>query len=245
MEDKKLREDVEAMVMSIFSEKEEADMRKKTEEALQQSARTIEDLTTALEDRNAEVEELKSTVSEGESNIEDLNTQLEAAKEEIKTSNDKLTETETALEEIKKDRLTDVRLSELEEARVAHSDEKSRAGQAAKIREMSDEGFQSYKEELVSIREAVISEIEANAPEANTEEEVKPTSEEETPAEEETASDEETSEEETTDEEETLPANIDPAQAVSAALNLDIFPSEGMVAKYKELGQAMANSFKK
>ncbi len=53
---------------------------------------------------------------------------------------------------------------------------------------------------------------------------------------------EETASEETTEgEEEGTPlANIDPSQAISAAWNLDVKPSEELSAKYKALGKALA-----
>jgi hypothetical protein len=55
MDEMKLKKDIEAHVAAIFSEKEEAEMRKQTEQALQKAATTIEDLTNALEERNAEL----------------------------------------------------------------------------------------------------------------------------------------------------------------------------------------------
>ena len=67
---------------------------------------------------------------------------------------------------MKKDRAAEVRMADLEDAGVARSD---RDSQVTKVREMTDEDFASYKDELVSIREAVVAELEKarNEAEAN------------------------------------------------------------------------------
>ena len=43
----------------------------------------------------------------------------------------------------------------------------------------------------------------------------------------------------------TPPANIDPGNAIAAALNMEFAPSADMVDKYAKLGKAMAESMKK
>jgi predicted transcriptional regulator len=77
--DEKLTQEIKAMVDSFFSEKEEAEVRRKTEEALQKSADTISELTAALEDKSSESEELAAKVAELETQIAELQTGLEAA----------------------------------------------------------------------------------------------------------------------------------------------------------------------
>jgi len=252
--DEKLRKDIEACVAAIFSEKEESDMRKKTEEALQKAASTIEDLTNALEERNGEMEDLEVKISESDNKITDLETELEAAREEVNTAKEKLAESENTLEEIKKDRAADVRMSELEEAGVAHSNEEAKANQIAKVREMSDEDYAAYKNELISIRQAVLDELAAAA-ETKSEEkeetsEEKEETEEKKEAEEKAEEKEETEEKEEAEEEieekdeETTLANIDPDKTALAALNLDVRPSAGMLEKYAEFGKALAEAMK-
>jgi hypothetical protein len=240
-----LKKDIEAIAADIFSEKEEAEMRKKTEEALQNSANVIEDLTNTLEERNGEVEVLEAKVTEKEEWAVSLEAELEAAKQEVESLNQKVSEVENEMNEMKKDKAADIRMAELEEAGVVSS---NREVQVAKIREMSDEEFASYKEELVSVRTAVLKEIEAaKAKNEETTEEASETEE----AEEEEASTSEETEEETEEteedyetEEEIAPAQIDPSKAVQAAMNMDVFVTNDMAKKYSELGQAMAESFK-
>lgn len=235
--DDKLKKDVEVLVAEIFSQKEEAKQRERTEDALQKSAEAIADLTTALEERNADAEKANSKIDDQESTIEDLNSELEAAKKEITKSTDKLAETEKTIEEMKKDKAAELRMSELTEAGVALSDKEA---QAAKIREMDDESFTSYKEELVSLRKAVEAELaKAGEESASEEEETTPEEEAEEAAEE---NDEEVPAEEEAEEaaEETPPANVDPDTAIAGALNLEVMPSDDILAKYNEMGKAMA-----
>ena len=223
--DEKLKKDVEAVVAAIFSEQEEAEIRKQTEEALNKSANTIEELTTALEAKNSEFEELEAKLSESEDKAKNLKIELEAAQEKIEQANKKLEDSEGELDKIKKDRATEIRMKELEEAGVASDKE----AQSTKVREMSDEDFASYKVELVSVREAVIAELSKFAAKDRKEQE-----DAEKAAAEAAAAEGKI---------QTPPANIDPGTAIAAALNLEIFPPKDMVAKYSEMGKAMAKLF--
>jgi DNA repair exonuclease SbcCD ATPase subunit len=231
--EKNLEQEIKEVVTSIFSEKEEADSRRLTEEALNASANTIEELTTTLEGKNSELADLDAKHTDAEERITDLETQLEAAKTEVQTSNEELTETKKQIEDMVKDKAADGRIKDLEEAGVARTD---RDGQRSKVREMDDEEFAAYKDELVSIRASIMAELKEAAEEVK--EEVATEEEEETAEEEEK---EEASEEE---EVETPPANVDPNEAMVAALNLDVFPADEMIKKYGDLGKAMAAAFK-
>ena len=271
--DEVLKKQVAELVDSLFNEKEEAEIRKNTEHELEKAASTISDLTSALEEKNTEVAEIEEKLTAGEARVKELETELEAAKKELETANEKLGESEQALEDIKKDRAAEVRMAELEDAGVARSDKDN---QMAKVREMSDEDFASYKDELVSIREAVVAELEKAKAEADAKAEAeaaeeakkmkeKPMDEEDEdmkkkekmkkgkmkekcsddPASEES---EEASEEEIASEEEdetTTPAQITPGQAAMASLNMEYVPSEDLMARYANLGKAMADKFKK
>jgi len=240
MIDDKVKKEIEAVVASIFSEKEEENARQRTEDALSTSASTIEELTNTLESKNAEVSDLETKVSESEEKISDLESQLEAAKTETASATEQLTEATQKIEDMAKDKAADDRMKTLEEAGVARKD---RDGQRTKVREMSEEDFVSYKDELESIREAVIAELKATSEEAKEEvkEEVKEEAEEE-------ESEEETDEEEASEEDEevaTPPANIDPGKAIASALNFEVYPSDDLKKKYGALGEAMAAAFKK
>jgi len=248
--DEKLKKDIEAHVATIFSEKEEADMRKKTEEALQKAAATIEDLTNSLDEKNAEFEELESKLSESDTKASTLESELEAARKELDAMKTQLAEKEAALETIKKDRATDIRISELVKACIVHNNEEAKAKQFAKIREMSDEDFVAYRDELVSIRQAVLDELAAAA--SVEEEEVVEPKKEEVVVEPEVKVDEAASveeevkkEEEVKEEPTTPPVNIDPGKAILAALNMDYKPTGDVMERYARLGKAMAEEIVK
>jgi len=248
-----LKKSVEAAVAEIFSQKEEAEQRAETEKALQKSADKITQLTEALEGKNADSEEVANQVTELEAKIEELTSELEAAKTEAEESATKLAESENVIEEMKKDKAAELRMAELAEAGVALSDKDA---QTAKVREMEDEEFGSYKEELVSLRSAVKAEL-AKAEETEEETASEEETQEEEVAEEETAeaeeeeevaneeeSEEASEEEEEVAEEETPPANVDPDTAVAAAMNMEVTPSDDVLAKYAKLGNAMADRMK-
>jgi chromosome segregation ATPase len=219
-----LKKDIEAVVAEIFSQKEEADRKIRTEEALQKAAQTIDELTTTLESRNAQDEETAAKIAGFESKVKDLETQLEAAKKEIETSNTKLAESEKVVEEMKKDRAAEIRMADLASVGVALSD---KSAQTVKVREMTDEVFASYKEELVSLRKSVEAELAKNA-EAEEKEEVVEDKEVSTIT------------EEKKEDEVTPPPQIDPKKAASAALNLEVKNTDDILSKYAELGAALA-----
>lgn len=245
-----LKTQVQLMVAEIFSAKEEEAIRKSTEEALQESATTIADLTSSLETKTDEVASLEEKLSESESAKKELEEQLEAANEELTKKGEELASITQEIEDMKKDRAAENRMAELEDAGVANTD---REAQTAKVREMTDEDFASYKDELVSIRESVIAELDRAKAEADAkaEEEAKKAEEEAAQAEEtdegEKAAAEEgeesASEEET--EEKPAPAEIAPGLAAQAALNLETVPSADVKSKYEDLGRAMASAWTK
>jgi len=245
-----LKKDVVVMVAEIFSQKEEAEQRAETEKALQRSADTITELTDALEGKNASDEEVATQINDLETKVTELTSGLEAAQNEVEESASKLAESESKIEEMRKDKAAELRMDELVKAGVALSDKDA---QTAKIREMEDEEFGSYKEELVSLRSAVEAELAKPASEEEASEEE--TQEEETAEEnneevnEEEATEEETNEEASEEneeeaEEETPPVNVDPDMAVAAAMNMEVMPSDNVIAKYAKLGAAMAERMK-
>ena len=153
---------------------------------------------------------------------------------------------------MRKDKAAELRMAELVKAGVALSDKDA---QTTKVRDMEDEEFGSYKEELVSLRSAVEAELAKVAPEETASEEE--TQEEEVATEETTeeeneeqATEEENTEEEASEEnaeeetEETPPVNVDPDTAVAAAMNMEVTHSDNVIAKYAQLGKAMAERMK-
>jgi colicin import membrane protein len=281
MDKKEIEVQVATIVDGLFNEKEEAEIRKRTEAELQKAASSITELTTALEEKNSEVSAQEVKLSESEARITELASELEAAKKELEDANTKLAETIITLENINKDRAAEQRMAELESAGVIRSD---RDSQTAKVREMTEEDFASYRDELVSIRQAVVAELEkarndaeadAKAEEeaakkaADEEEAKKKAADEEMvmdpktgkpvmdpktgkPMMKKKAAAEEASEEDNKEEasdnkeeERTTPAQISMGDVAKASFNLEYLPNEDIVAKYREMGKAMAEKWKK
>jgi len=242
MEKNELRTNVRAMVDDLFNEKEESKIRKKTEATLEKSATTISNLTSTLEDKNIEVAAFETKLSESAEATKILEKELEAAREELETSKSLLKDKEAALEDVIKVKVAGERMSELETSGVARAEKKI---QLAKIKDMSDEEFASYKEELTCVKVAV----EAALIKANEELQESKAKEDAKKAEEEIkkAAEKKAKEEGSTDNKEivTIPAKINNSQAAMASLNMEYVPDNDFMAKYAKLGEAIAADWKK
>jgi DNA repair exonuclease SbcCD ATPase subunit len=211
MERDELKKDIETMVADIWSEKEEVEVRKKTEEALQKSADVITELTDSLEDKGSEVSEITEKLTASNSRIKELETELEAAGKEFEKSKEELEISVKAIDEMKKDKAADVRMAELVEAGVAHSDADV---QTTKVREMSDEDFVSYRDELISLKGAVEKRLAEAAEEA---EKLKSKADSDVEKE-----------------------GLNSEDTAMAALNLETSAVKELSDQYKEMGEAMA-----
>lgn len=248
VEKEQLQTAVSVMVADLFNEKEESEIRRKTEVALEKSATTISDLTSTLEEKATEMVELETKVSESEESIQSLKKELEAAREELETSKASLEAKEQELTDMNKTKVADERMAELESAGVARAEKDS---QMEKIKEMSDEEFTSYQEELVYVRKAVEAELEKATKdlEAKKEEETKKAEEDAKKSEKDVKKEEEAKNAEELESEkekkaDTEQAKITPGQAAMAALNMEYTPDSNLMSKYAKLGEALAEKWK-
>jgi hypothetical protein len=163
-----LTTNVEVIVDEIFKKKEEAEMKKETEAALNAAAATITELNASLEakdtEHKAEVESLQESIASLETQLNEVaeaKKALEDEKADFDEEKEKLTKRAEAAEEeldnMKKDQMAADRMEALKTAGVASTDSEA---QRIKVREMTDEDFASYKDELVSVRSYVIKELE-------------------------------------------------------------------------------------
>lgn len=254
MEKKELEKQVAAVVAELFDKKEETEIRKSTEIELRKAASSISDLTTELETKNGEVADLQSKLTEEETRGQELTSELEVARKDLEASNEKIGKVETEIQGMKKDRLQETRMGDLEDAGVVNSDKE---GQSVKVREMTDEDFASYRSDLVSIREAVIAELAKAGEDAKTDakaeedaaklaEAAKKEADKEVDKEAAKKEDKDLEEDsDNKDGEVTPPAKITPGQAVMASLNLENRPDASILAKYADLGKAMADRWTK
>jgi DNA repair exonuclease SbcCD ATPase subunit len=262
MEDK-LTQEVAQIIERILAGKDEEEKRARTEQALRESASTIESLTSKLESANDKIEELNDQIKTAGEAQEELDStkveEAEAAEKAAKEAADKIAELEAQLQEkaeeldnIKKDALATARMDELTTAGVAREDVDA---QTAKVKEMSDEEFAAYKEELESVRASVLAELKKNTPQETVEEkkaredaEAKAKADAEAAGAEENAGEENAGEENASEEDDegvTPPPEVDPAMAAYAHLNSEIYPSEDMQSQYNDLGKALAEAVTK
>ncbi|MCK5764226.1 MAG: hypothetical protein KAH05_08905 [Clostridiales bacterium] len=240
MDENKLVNDIKTIVDSIFSEKEQAAQISKTQDALNESAQTIDELTQSLESTKTELETAQENASqeskEKDSKIDELTTELEAAQGKVEKVEAELVSAEESLENMKKDQLAEARIDELKESKVAMTNDLE--VQTAKVRDMSEEEFASYKEDRIVLRTAVEKELEEAAVTAAAEAKAKADSE--AAASEGQEGGETASEEINTEEDITPPVEVSPGQAMASAMNFESKPSEDMVKKYADLGKSMA-----
>jgi len=238
-----LSKDVRTIVDEIFKEKEEVEMKTETEGALNKAAETITQLTESLEakdgEHEAEVTGLRETITSLEAQLNEL-AQSKQALEDEKAKFDKekeelikrATTVEAELENIKKNKLAEDRMNVLKSAGVASTNVEAQQG---KVKEMSEEDFVAYKDELVSVRDSILNQLKASETVDTKIDEVVV----EDPATK-VDSEESSEEEAATNTEE----SINMMQAVAAALNMEIKPTESVLAKYRELGTQMAENIK-
>jgi len=147
---------VQARVEAALSSREDAEARAEAEEALKEAKETFEALKASLEAKDAKVAEYEealsnldvSTPTEAEVAANEKLVEIEAALEE---ANDRALVAQAALDTIAREETAASRMAELDEAGVT-LDEESAEAQYAKIRDMSDEEFQSYKSELSALK---------------------------------------------------------------------------------------------
>lgn len=215
MMNEQLKKDIEAIVAEIFSQKEEAEKKLRTEEALQKAATTITELTEALEAKNVAENEAAVQIASLQETIQDLTSKLEAAKKEIEDMNTKLISAENVINDLYKDKAAEVRMQELVYSGIALSNKEA---QFAKVRNMSDEEFAAYKDELLALRKAVEAELSKNLKQPPEEAKTK-----------------------TAD---VPPPAVKSTDAVKAALNVEA-RTDTLLSKYSELGTALAQRMTK
>jgi len=236
MDEKKLIDDIKKIVDDIFSEKEQASQMQKTQDALNESAETIDSLTQSLELTKAELltkqESADVELKTKDSKITELSTELEAAQKKVTELETEIASSKEALENIKKDKLAEARIGELKENKIAILNELET--QTAKVREMSEEEFASYKQDRIALRQAVEKELEEAATAAAAAQAQATNSNNTTVVVEGSPADGVT----------TPAPKIDPSQTANASMNFETNPSSDLVSKYAAMGKAMAENIK-
>jgi chromosome segregation ATPase len=163
MSNEKIEQEVTKLVDEILQTKSIAGIEKEVEEALKKAEQTITLLTDKLSALEKSVSDNATALEALESNKNEISTELAAKVEELSTyveANKQLQEraekAEAELENLKKDIRQKDRMAELDALKVSRVGA-SRDKQVAAVRDMSDEDFAAYKEEMVALRAEFLS----------------------------------------------------------------------------------------
>jgi hypothetical protein len=148
---------VQAEVERILSSREEAQARIEAEAALQEAKETFETLRASIEAKDAKVKEYEEALAALDNDSETTDAEV-AANEKIVELEQQLEEwkhraevAQAALDTLAREETAASRMAELAESGVA-LDEEAAEAQYAKVRDMADEDFASYKSELVALK---------------------------------------------------------------------------------------------
>lgn len=154
----KIKEEVTKLVESALRDKYVAGIESDINTALQKAEQTISllsDKLTALEkttlDSVAVLEALETKNDELSTEIAAKSEELTRLVEENKSLTERASSAEAELDNIKKDVLVKDRMAVLESLKIARSGD-ARDKQLAKLRDMSDEDFAAYKDDLQALR---------------------------------------------------------------------------------------------
>lgn len=158
MDMEKLKGGIREAFREALAEKEEENRLSKVEELLGQAEDTINglaDVVTQKEGELASVSEerdsLAALVEELKTKAVELEAQIVESSKKTEELEERASLVEKQLADIEAEKKLTGRMAELVEAKIALSDER-REAQSARVREMSDEEFVSYKEERVELR---------------------------------------------------------------------------------------------
>jgi len=147
---------VQAEVERILSSREEAQAREEAESALTEAKETFESLKASLEAKDAKIKEYEEALAaldtaeptDAEVASNDKIVELEKA---LKEANHSAEVAQAALDTLAREEVGASRMAELDEDGIALEEEAAEA-QYAKVRDMSDEDFASYKSELLAVK---------------------------------------------------------------------------------------------
>lgn len=165
MDESRVRDMVSNIVKDILDKKTAAGLESDVEEALKAADKALTDLTAKLAEVEIKSANDASAIELLESNKSNLETELATAKNELAallTEKEvllkRVEKAETELDTMLKDKVVASRMTELESLKVVRVGE-ARVSQEAVVRDMSDEEYASYRDEMVAIREEFLASI--------------------------------------------------------------------------------------
>lgn len=158
MKDLKNNGDLRDLVREFLEESDQKSKVELAEKLVEKAGKDVEALSEALESKEKELAQTASDkeaflaqVEELKAKVEELEAVAEENHKSLVEAQDRATAAVAELASIAQDRALEVRLAKLEEAKVLRSGDKAEE-QKTRVREMSDEEFAAYSDELISLR---------------------------------------------------------------------------------------------
>jgi hypothetical protein len=160
---------VQAEVERILSSREEAQAREEAEAALKEAKETFEALRASLEAKDVKIKEYEEALaaldgSETTDSEVAANERIVELEKELEEWKHRAEVAQAALDTLAREETAAGRMAELAESGVS-LDEEAAEAQYAKVRDMSDEDFASYKSELVALKSKYASSSEEDGEE--------------------------------------------------------------------------------
>ncbi|MGQ4893449.1 MAG: hypothetical protein ACP6IQ_02350 [Candidatus Njordarchaeia archaeon] len=143
------KEDIRKEVEAMLAEK---DAQAKIQEKIEQLESEKASLSAKVEEVEAAKAEISSELEKVKADLENISKEKEALAKEKEEVDATVAQLQKELDGIKAEQALAQRKNELAEAGILLDGEKGEA-QLAKVKEMSDEAFASYKEELIQFKE--------------------------------------------------------------------------------------------
>ena len=164
--DNKIREEVKLALEGILASKEESEIKTRMEEALTDAKETISSLNQDVADKEAaiavfsgDIETKDASIVGLEEKVKELEIAIESLTKEKDGAEGKASTLETELAEIKKEQTADIRLAKIIEAKLIRETEEVKDKTKVKVKEMSDEDFNAYIEDLSEVRNSFLEEL--------------------------------------------------------------------------------------
>lgn len=175
---KQVRDEVEDFLDSKEKSIADENFRKDVEDKIETATSTINDLNEQLaktledlSDKAKAVEDLESQNQSLTASLEEKDQKISALEKDVLDITARAEKAELEMDTFRKEKVLEERVSKLDELRILRSGD-ALEKQKASVREMSEEEFASYTEDLVALREDLVKEIKAEAtPKEETEKE--------------------------------------------------------------------------
>jgi len=159
-ERKSIKAAAKSQVAEIFAVEDAAQQKAMLEDAFEEAKSQITELESALESATEEkdnlvndIEALRAEKEELEQSKKEADTEKDKLQKALDDATKQIEELTKKIEDMEKDAAMNLRIGELESLGLLFSKEKLAEKQKSKVRELSEEEYADYKDELLELRE--------------------------------------------------------------------------------------------